>query len=73
MLRALVVGGLVVWTMSAIATEAVFRLRFDPFGVPPSGAPVVADLVGTLAFRVWVAALVLLILPRLPLRASGSA
>jgi hypothetical protein len=62
-----VVAGVVVWTLSSIATEAVFRVEFDPLGQPPSTSAVVAQLVSTMSFRAWVASLVLLILRRLRL------
>jgi hypothetical protein len=62
-----VVAGVAVWTVSSIATEAVFRLEFDPLGQPPSTGAVVAQLVSTVSFRAWVASFVLLILRRLRL------
>jgi len=67
-LRVVIVGGLMVWTVSSLGTEALFRLEFDPSGRPPRQAAVVAQLVSTMAFRTWVAGFVLLILRRLPLR-----
>ena len=63
-----VVVGVVVWTVSSIATEALFRLEFDPSGKPPRASAVAAGLVSTLSFRTWVASFVLLILRRLNLR-----
>jgi hypothetical protein len=62
-----VVAGVIVWTVSSIATEALFRLEFDPSGQPPNTTAVVAQLVSTMSFRTWVASLVLLILRRLRL------
>jgi len=67
-LRVVVVIGLVVWTLSSLATEAFLRLEFEAFGGSPSTSAIVAQLVSTMAFRTWVAAFVLLVLPRLPLR-----
>jgi len=60
-----VVAGVVVWTLSSFATEALFRLEFDPLGKPPRASAVAAGLVSTLSFRTWVASFVLLILRRL--------
>ena len=54
---------------SSVATEALFRLEFGPFGESPRPSAVLAQLVSTIAFRLWVAALVLSLLLRLPLRA----
>ena len=65
-----VVAGVVVWTLSSIATEALFRLEFDPLGQPPRASAVAAGLVSTLSFRTWVASFVLLILRRLHLQGS---
>jgi hypothetical protein len=69
-LRVAVVIGVVVWTLSSIATEALFRLEFDPLGQPPRASAVAAGLVSTLSFRTWVASFVLLILRRLHLQGS---
>jgi hypothetical protein len=54
--------------MSSIATEALFR--FDPalFGETSNRAAIASQLVSTMAFRSWVASLILLVLTRLPLR-----
>ena len=57
-----VVAGVIVWTVSSIATEALFRLEFDPSGQPPNTTAVVAQLVSTMSFRTWVGSLVVLIL-----------
>jgi hypothetical protein len=67
-LRAVVVAGLVVWTVSSLGTEALFRLEFGPFGESPRPSAVVAQLVSTMAFRTWVAGVVFSILLRLPLQ-----
>lgn len=66
-LRVVMVAGLLVWTVSSITTEALFRLEFGPFGGSPRPIAVVAQLVSTMAFRTWVAGFILLILRRLPL------
>jgi hypothetical protein len=67
-----VVAGVVVWTLSSIATEGLFRLEFDPLGQPPRASAVAAGLVSTLSFRTWVASFVLLILRRVHLRGAQS-
>ena len=71
LLRTVLVAGLAVWTVSAIATEALLRLELDPFRPDPSRASIVAQVVSTLAFRTWVAALVFLLLRRMPLRRTA--
>jgi hypothetical protein len=67
-LRTGLVAGLAVWTFSAIATEALFRVVLGP---NPSRAAIASQLASTLAFRTWVAALVLLVIRRLRLRRTA--
>jgi hypothetical protein len=54
-----------------VATEALFRVEFGPLGESPRRSAVVAQLVSTMAFRAWVAAFVLSLLLRLPLRGGA--
>lgn len=70
-LRVIVIAGLVVWVLSSVATEAIFRLEFGPFGESPRASAVVAQLVSTTAFRSWAAGFVLLVLLRLPLGSAA--
>lgn len=66
-LRAILILALIVWIVSSIATEALFR--FDPalFGEASMRGAIASQLVSTMAFRAWVASLILLVLTRLPL------
>lgn len=70
-LRGILVVGLGVWIVSAIATEALFRFDRTLFTDTPNDAAIASQLVSTLAFRAWVAALILLVLTRLPIRPSA--
>lgn len=70
-LRGALVVGLAVWTVSSVATEALFRLELNPFTGDASNAAVASEFVSTMAFRTWVASLVLLVLIRAPIRRSA--
>jgi hypothetical protein len=62
-----------VWILSAIATDALFRLELEPLGPNPSRPAIAAQLISKLAFRTWVAALVVLVLGRLRFRGTAPA
>lgn len=70
-LGTLLIVGLTVWILSAIGTDALFRLELERLGENPSRGAIAAQLVSTLAFRSWVAALVVLILRRLRFRLAA--
>lgn len=73
-LRTALIAGLLVWTVSSIATEALFRLEFGLEGPEPSREAIAAQLISSLAFRVWVTALILVVLRRLrPIPPSSAA
>lgn len=52
--------GLIVWIVSSVATEWLFRFDIQTFGQEPSRASIAAEVTAAFAFRVWVAAFVLL-------------
>ena len=54
--------GLVTWILSGILTQAL--VPYVGFGRAPSTAQIASQLIEALSFRVWIAALVLLLLPR---------
>jgi hypothetical protein len=67
-LRGVLVVGLAVWIVSSIATEALFRFDRPLFAGTSNNAAIASQLVSTMAFRTWVASLILLVLTRLPAR-----
>ena len=66
-IRWVLIAGLAVWIVSSIATEALFRFELTPFAETSNDAAIASQLVSTMAFRTWVANLILLILTRLPI------
>jgi hypothetical protein len=55
------IGGIVIWLLSTVATHVVFQYRGPPFiGAGPDTGAVVAATIEALAFRVWVGALAII-------------
>lgn len=52
LLRTVLIAALTVWILSAIATDALFRVELERLG-PPSRPAIAAQMGSTLAFRLW--------------------